>query len=298
METRRRIAILGVTGFIGGGLPAMLARRGWVCTGVSRSGGGNVDGVETWSTPTDFDPAGYDAILNLAGESIDRRWTAANRRIFRESRVGLTDTLVHAIHDLPATERPKVLVNGSAVGIYGDRGDRPLDESAAPGRGPLADLCRDWEAAALAAETFGLRVVVLRTGIVLGRGGGAFAKLRRVFRLGLGGRLGSGEQWMSWIHLDDLRRAIVRAVESASLSEAVNAVAPAPERNADFTRKLAAALHRPAVLPVPAGVLKLALGGFGAALLDSQRAIPAALAADGFEFRHPTLESALTDLTG
>lgn len=297
METRRRIAILGVTGFIGSGLPKLLAGEGWLCTGVSRSGAGNVEGVDRWTTPEDFAPAGHEAVINLAGAPIDRRWTKKNLRMFRESRVGVTDKLVHKIHDLPAADRPKVLINGSAIGFYGDRGDSKLEEHDHPGHGPLADLCRDWEAAALTGESLGMRVVVVRTGIVLGREGGAFPKLRTVFRLGIGGRLGKGRQWMSWIHVDDHRRAIVRAVTSEALKEAVNLTAPTPERNVDFTRALASALHRPAILPVPGFALKLALGGFGEALLHSRRVIPAALQAGGFTFRFPTLESALADLT-
>jgi len=297
METRRRIAILGVTGFIGSGLPKLLAADGWACTGVSRSGGGDVEGVDRWTTPDDFDPAGHEAVINLAGAPIDRRWTKKNLRIFRESRVGVTDKVVHKIRDLPAADQPKVLVNGSAIGFYGDRGDSVLEEHDHPGHGPLADLCRDWEAAALAGESLGMRVVVLRTGIVLGRDGGAFPKLRTVFRLGIGGRLGKGRQWMSWIHIDDHRRAILQAVRSAGLNEAVNLSAPEPERNAAFFRELASAVHRPAILPVPGIALKLALGGFGETLLHSQRVVPAALKADGFTFRFPTLESALADLT-
>lgn len=274
----------------------MLVADGWSCTGVSRSGGGDVADVDRWTTPDDFDPAGHEAVINLAGAPIDRRWTAKNLRLFRESRVGVTDRLVRKIRDLSAAGRPKVLVNGSAIGFYGDRGDSMLEEPSHSGHGALADLCRDWEAAALAAEPLGLRVVVARTGIVLGREGGAFPKLRSVFRLGIGGRLAKGRQWMSWIHVDDHRRALVHALRSATLRDAVNLTAPAPERNAVFTRKLAAALHRPAVLPVPGIALKLALGGFGETLLHSQRVIPAALLADGFAFRFPTLEAALADL--
>lgn len=257
-----------------------------------------MEGVDEWKTLKEFSPAGYDAIINLAGEPIDHRWTPSNLRRFRESRVGVTDTLVHAIHALPGDERPGVLVNGSAIGVYGNRHDHVLDESARPGRGLLADLCRDWEAAALAGESFGMRVAVVRIGVVLGRGGGAYGRMRPVFRLGLGGRLGAGEQWMSWIHLDDIRRAIVRAVESDGISEAVNGVAPAPERNKELTRKFAASLRRPVGPPVPAFALKLLLGGFGGALLESQRVEPKALLADGFEFRFPTLDSALADLAG
>ncbi len=298
MSEKPRVAILGVTGFIGRGLPAIFTAEGFACTGVSRSGSGSVPGVDRWQTPDALNLAGYYAVINLAGEPIDRRWNAENKRRFHESRVGMTRRLVKAIGALPAEARPKVLVNTSAVGIYGDRGDDVLTESAAPGGGYLAELCAEWEAAAIEAEALGARVVRTRIGVVLGRGGPAFGKLLLVFKSGLGGRLGSGNQWMPWIHLDDLRAALVHAVVSDSLTGAANCTAPHPERNRDFTRKFAAAVHRPAVLPVPGFALKLALGGFGGALLAGQRALPAALEADGFRFRHPTLEAALGDLVG
>ncbi len=298
MQQPPRVAILGVTGFIGRGLPTLLVERGFACTGISRAGAGNVPGIDRWQSPASLDLSGHHAVINLAGEPIDRRWTAANRRRFHESRVGLTRRLVEHIRGLPADARPKVLVNGSAVGIYGDRGDETLTESAAAGDGYLAGLCREWEDAAIEAEASGLRVVRPRTGVVLGRGGAAFGKLLLVFKYGLGGRLGNGRQWMPWIHLDDLRAALIHAVVSDTLTGAANCSAPHPERNRDFTRKFAAAVHRPALLPVPGFALKLALGGFGGALLAGQRALPAALEADGFRFRFSTLESALAELLG
>jgi uncharacterized protein (TIGR01777 family) len=187
-------------------------------------------------------------------------------------------------------------VNASAVGIYGDRGDEILTETSRKGDGYLAGLCDDWEDAAMDAQALGVRVVRLRIGIVLGKNGPAFEKLRMVFNLGIGGRLGSGKQWMPWIHLADLQAAIVHSVFSSALAGPVNATAPHPERNADFTRKLASALHRPAIFPAPAFALRLALGEFASALLAGQRALPAAFEADGFQFQFPTLESALKDL--
>lgn len=295
-STPPRATILGVTGFIGRGLPALLVEKGMACTGVSRSGGGSVPGVDRWQTPATLDLAGSQVVINLAGEPIARRWTAGNKRRFHESRIGVTRRIVEAIRALPPEARPKVLINTSAVGIYGDRGDEVLTESSAAGSGYLAELCREWEAAAIEAETLGVRVVRMRFGVVLGRQGEAFERLVRILKTGLGGPLGSGLQWMPWIHLDDLHSAILHAVFSESLTGAVNGSAPAAERNASFTRKLAAALRRPAILPVPGFALKLALGGFGGALLASQHARPAALEADGFAFRFPTLESALADL--
>ena len=296
METTRRAAIVGVSGFIGRGLPTLLGVRGMASTGVSRAGKGELAGVDRWQTPDDLDFSGHHAVINLAGEPIDQRWTEKHRRLFHESRVGVTVRVVQAIAKLPESERPRVLVNASAVGIYGDRGDEILYDGACPGRGYLAELCHDWEDAARDAESLGVRVVRLRTGIVLGKDGPAFEKLRGVFKLGIGGRLGSGNQWMPWIHLDDHRAAIVHAVFSETLAGPLNGSAPNPERNSDFSRKLGDALHRPAILPSPAFALKLVLGEFATALLASQRALPSALLADGFSFRHPTLESALAEL--
>lgn len=296
MQTIERVAIVGVTGFVGRGLPALFAEMGMATTGVSRAGGGTLPGIDRWQSPDTLDFSGHRAVINLSGEPIDRRWTRESKRKFHESRVGLTSRVVEAIAKLPEHARPKVLVNASAVGIYGDRGDETLIDTARPGHGYLADLCEDWEHAAEDAETLGVRVVRLRIGIVLGKGGAAFEKLSTVLKLGIGGRLGSGRQWMPWIHLTDLRSAIVHAVISENLTGPVNGTAPNPERNTDLTRKLATALHRPAIFPAPAFALRLVLGEFSSALLAGQRAIPAALQADGFHFRYPTLEDALAEL--
>jgi len=296
MDLSTKAAIFGVTGFIGRGLPRLLAAQGIATTGFSRRTTGQVDGVATWRGVDPIDLSGHSMVINLAGESIASRWTESNRRRFHESRVGLTRRLVESVRALPENERPKVMINGSAIGIYGDRGDEILTESSSLGRGYLADLCREWEDAALEAEALGVRVLLLRTGIVLGRGGEAFERLLKVFRCGIGGRLGSGKQWMPWIHVDDIRRMIVHALQSDSLRGPIHGVAPTPERNVDFTRKLASALHRPALFPVPGVALKIALGGFGGALLEGQRALPQAMQADGFACGYPTLESALADL--
>ncbi|MES2995636.1 MAG: TIGR01777 family oxidoreductase [Verrucomicrobiota bacterium] len=298
MKPKRRIAIAGVTGFIGRGLPALFAAAGWECTGISRNRAANHPHVTSWQTPEGLALAGHDAVVNLAGEPIAKRWTKKNFPKFRESRVGFTNHLVGSIARLPEHERPRVLVNGSAVGIYGDRGDVPLEEDAARGTGPLADLCDEWENAALAAVPLGLRVVLPRIGIVLGNDGGAYHSLATVFRLGLGGRLGDGTQWMSWIHLEDMRALILHSVLNPALAGPLNACAPTPVRNAEFTRTLSASLHRPAFFHVPAPVLKWTLGGFGGALLESQRAVPRALADAGFRFRFAELATALHDLAG
>lgn len=296
MAGKTKAAVAGVTGLVGRGLPVLLAERGFSVTGISRAGTGDVPGVDCWQRPDALDLSGHQAVINLAGEPVNQRWTEDRKKRFRESRVAYTGKLVAAIGRLPEGQRPEVLVNASAVGYYGNRGDEFLAESAGPGDGYLADLCKDWEAAALGAEKFGVRVVMVRIGLVLGKKGGAYRQLRGIFRLGIGGRLGDGRQWMPWIHVDDLRRGIVHAVVSRTIHGPVNGTAPTPERNADFTKKFAAAVHRPAFLPVPGFALKLVFGEFAQALLDSSRAVPSALVADGFVFRFGALEDALADL--
>jgi len=296
MAAERRAAVAGVTGFVGRELPALLAEHGFSVTGVSRSGKGDLPGVDRWQKPDALDFSGHEVVINLAGEPVNQRWTEERKKRFHESRVGYTGRIVAAIARLPERERPRVLVNASAVGYYGDRGDEFLTESAAPGSGYLADLCVDWEKAAAEAEPLGVRTVMVRIGMVLGREGGAYRQLRGIFRAGIGGRLGSGRQWMPWIHVADLRAGIIHAALSETIHGPVNGTAPSPERNADFTRKFAAAVHRPAIFPVPGFALKLVFGEFAQALLDSERAVPSALVADGFTFRFQTLEEALADL--
>jgi uncharacterized protein (TIGR01777 family) len=237
--------------------------------------------------------AGIDAVVNLAGAGIgDRRWSDEYRRIVMESRTGGTRLLAETIAELD--DGPRVLLSGSAVGFYGDRGDEELDESSAPGSGFLAEVAQAWEASTAPAEQAGARVVHLRTGIVLAGHGGALAKLLPLFRLGLGGRFGSGRQWMSWIALEDEVGAIVHLLQR-ELAGPVNLTAPEPVRNAELASTLGRVLHRPAVLPVPGFGPKLVLGAerAEALLLEGQRVRPARLLADGYEFAHPTLEGAL-----
>lgn len=291
-----KLGIVGASGFIGSELAGQAAEARWEVVGFSRSRrdpGGGVAEWRKWGDQPDL--SGLDALVNLAGESIDRRWTDANKRRFRESRVGVTETIVAALARLES--RPAVLLNGSAVGIYGDRGEQVLDESAPSGDGYLAGLCDDWERAADPASELGLRVLKWRTGVVLGEGGAAWGKLKTIFSLGAGGRLGSGEQWMPWIHVEDLVGGMLWLLDSDHCGP-VNATAPEPERNADFTRKLAEAIHRPAFMHAPAWALKLGLGGFADALLSSQRAVPKVLLDLGYPFRHATLEESLEDLLG
>ncbi len=296
MPMGKHAVIYGVTGFVGGGLAEMLSAEGYEITGVSRKGTGEVSCVRKWVKPDEVNFTGCDVVVNLAGSPIDQRWTEERKKEFHESRVGVTEDIVKKISALPEGERPGVLLNASAVGIYGGRGDEILEESASRGDGYLADLCDAWEKAADPATALGVRVVKFRTGVVLGKGGQAYEKLMTVFKMGIGGRLGDGQQWMPWIHVEDLRRAMVFSITNEATEGAVNGTAPEPERNIDLTRKLAKAVNRWVFLPVPGFALKIALGGFGGALLVGQRAIPAKLESLGFTFKYRKLEDALKEL--
>jgi uncharacterized protein (TIGR01777 family) len=234
--------------------------------------------------------------VNVAGDAIDKRWTEENKKGFHASRVGVTDQVVAAIAALPETERPKVLVNASAVGYYGDRSDEVLDEASAAGEGYLAQLCEEWEGAAVAAEALGVRVVQGRIGVVLGKEAEAWKRMKTIFQLGGGGKLGDGQQFWPWVHLADVAGGMVHALESEELSGAMNLTGPEPLRNIEFTKKLAAALHRPAILPVPGFALRIVFGGFASALLASQRVRPGVLLESGYDFRFTELRTALEDL--
>jgi uncharacterized protein (TIGR01777 family) len=237
---------------------------------------------------------GFDAVVHLSGESLaEGRWTAARRNLLRGSRVESTRLLAGAL--ARASRKPRVFLSASAVGFYGDRGDETLTEVSAAGTGFLATLCRDWEAATEPAAEAGIRVVLLRTGIVLSASGGALLAMLPVFRLGLGGPLGDGSQWLSWITLSDFLRALEHLIGRDSIRGPVNTVSLAPVTNREFTRALGRALRRPAVLPVPAVALQLLLGGMAReTLLASQRAVPARLSESGFEFMFPDIERALS----
>jgi len=236
---------------------------------------------------------GADAVVHLAGASIAvGRWSAARKALLRSSRVDATRQLVSALSRQKPV--PKILVSAAAVGYYGDRGDEILPEESAAGSDFLATLAKDWEAEAAKAEALGMRVVRLRFGVILAKQGGALAKMLLPFRLGAGGRLGSGRQWMSWLTLEEAVEMILFALKNEGVLGALNAVAPEPVRNADFTRALAKALHRPAILPAPAFALRLALGEMAdALLLSSQRVVSKKLQELGYRFTHPELGGAL-----
>jgi hypothetical protein len=301
-----RILITGATGFVGSHLVRRLLAGGHAVVALTR----NVESAgrllpvrcecRAWDPsagPQAADLQGVGAIVHLAGEGIlDRRWTPARKQVLRESRVTGTRALVRALAALPATARPATLISASAIGYYGDRGDEELDEAAAAGRDFLAGICQAWEHEAFVAEELGVRVVVIRTGVVLGKDGGALRKMFPLFRLGVGGRLGSGRQWMSWIHVGDLVGLFAHAIDHTEASGVLNGVAPTPVTNAEFTAALGRALRRPAVLSVPAIVLRLALGEMSTVLLASQRVLPRAAQRLGFEFRYPEIGPALADL--
>jgi uncharacterized protein (TIGR01777 family) len=289
-----KIGITGAGGLIGSHVAALARERGHEVIGFTRSPDGRGPSWRLFTTDEPPDVKGCDAILNLAGERVVGFWTPAKRRAIRESRILATRRIVEAMQAAPVP--PRVLVNGSAIGFYGDTGDRALDEGSPRGRGFLADVCEAWEAEALKAAENGVRVVLLRTGVVLASEGGALAAMLPAFRLGLGGRLGSGRQWLAWIHIADEAALALEAIENSTIQGPMNATAPNPVTNDDFTKALAATLHRPAFFAVPALALRTALDGFAGELLESRRILPAAAGAAGYQFRFPLLVDALGDL--
>lgn len=299
--------VTGGTGFVGRRLVEDLVRSGHDVTVLARDpdrAAARLPAkcrVVRWDAREDVEPQvlrGADAVVHLAGEGVlDARWTERRKAQILESRTRSAASLVRAIETVKKPDRPRVFVSASAIGWYGNRGDERLDEKSAPGAGFLADVCRAWEEAIAPAGALGVRTVSVRIGIVLGRGGGALEAMLLPFRLGLGGRLGSGRQWMSWIHLDDLVALIRLAIEDDRVCGPLNGVAPRPARNAAFTATLARVLGRPALFPVPAAALQVLLGEMGSVLLDSQRVRPRAAQQLGFSFRFPTLRKALADLS-
>lgn len=298
-----RVLVSGSSGLIGSTLVVALAGEGHEVIRLARDG---TPGAEAGSGRVPWDPragvldlravAGIDAIINLSGAGIgDHRWTESYRRNVLESRLGATRLLARAAAALEP--RPQAFLSASAIGYYGDRGDETLTEESPGGGGFLAGLCRQWEEATAEAEEAGVRTAHLRSGIVLAGNGGALGKQLPLFRFGVGGRLGSGRQWVSWISLRDEVGAIGHVLAGA-VAGPVNLTAPAPVTNADFTRALAAALHRPAVATVPRFALRLALGGQMAdeMILASQRVLPTRLEESGYRFTDPELAPALTRL--
>lgn len=291
--------ITGGSGFIGSALCRSLVADGHRVTVLTRDverARGRVPEAVFLIDRLDF-AEGVDAVVNLAGENLaGGRWTVARKHEFLGSRIGTTKRLLDWIDR--QEHAPTVMVSGSAIGWYGPRGDEELDEEDDPGSDFSAHLCRDWEAEAIKAEALGVRVCRVRTGIVLGADGGALRQMLLPFRIGVGGRMGSGRQWMSWIAREDLVALIRWLIDHDSARGAYNGTAPAPVTNAEFARALGVALHRPALLPTPGIALKLLFGEMADLLLTGQRVVPKRATAEGFKFKYPDLASALAAIVG
>lgn len=292
-----RILVTGGTGFIGQVLCPKLLAKGYKLTVLSRQSEadvlaacGRVEAISSLDLLKGH--PGFDSIINLAGEGIaDKRWSQQRKQELRDSRIGLTRQLVSVVKSWDSG--PSVLVSGSAVGYYGNQGSKRVNEDTPPNDEFTHRLCRDWEAEAVKLEAEGVRVCLSRTGVVAGPGGGFLQRMLLPFRLGLGGRLGSGDQYMPWVHRDDVVAALIFMLESENATGPYNVVSPNPVTNREFTRCLAGVLNRPAIFPVPAPVLKLALGEMSRLLLTGQQAIPQRLMQQDFQFTYPDLTGAL-----
>lgn len=296
-----RILITGGTGFIGQALcPALLA-KGYSLTVLSRQPGDQVQAVcgrvEALSDLKSLKShSGFNAVINLAGEGIaDKRWSESRKQALLDSRVGLTRKLIDVIKTWETP--PEVMISGSAVGFYGDQGSKPVTEETAPSDEFTHRMCRDWESEALAVGSEDTRVCLSRTGLVVGPGGGFLKRMLLPFKMGLGGRIGKGQQFMPWVHRDDVVSALIWMLETPEANGAYNVVSPNPVTNRQFTSELARVLHRPAVFPVPETALKVALGEMARLLLTGQQALPKKLEDEGYSFRYKELEPALKDAT-
>lgn len=293
------ILITGGTGFIGSALAKSLIEQGHAVTVLSRSpdkaaqicgSGVNALGSLTQLKAEDR----YQVIINLAGAPIvEAHWSEDRKQLIRTSRIGLTEHLISCVARMDV--KPELLISGSAIGYYGNQGDTALTEQSTPYEDFSQQLCADWEAAAKQAEQYGVRVCLIRTGLVIGNGGGFLQRMLPPFRLGLGGRLGDGRQWMSWIHRQDWINIALAMMADSTMRGAYNATAPNPVTNAEFTRILAQCLKRPALLPVPAWLLKILLGEMSQLVLGSQRVLPERLLAQGFTFQYADLAAALNE---
>ncbi len=280
-----KIGIIGATGYIGSRLQAAALRSGQEVVCFSRN---ERSGFRRFSLDAIPDFSGLDAVVNLAGESILGLWTRQKKEKILRSRVETTRHVMEGLSRLP--DGPRILINASAIGYYGDTGENPVSETSPAGTGFLAQTCKAWEEATQGSVAEKMRIVRLRIGFVTGPGG-AMRFVLPLFKMGLGGPLGNGRQWMSCIHVDDVAGLILWAIANASISGPVNAVCPEPVRNTDFTRALARAVHRPAILPAPAFALRLSLGELSRVMLDSVRVIPQVALSNGYPFRYPNVEA-------
>lgn len=298
-----KVAITGASGLIGRGLVAKLGARGEEVTVLTRDPDraraqlGAATRAVGWDPLSGPAPAralvGRDAVVNLAGEPIAQRWSARVKRAIRDSRVAGTRNLVRGLGELDADTRPRALVSSSAIGYYGARGAEPIDEEAPAGADFLARVCAEWEAQARATSALGMRAVQVRTGVVLDRAGGALAKMLPPFRLGLGGPVAGGAQYVAWVHRDDLIGIVLAALDDERWSGPINATAPEPVSNRALSRALGHALHRPALLPVPAVALRVLYGEMAEIVTTGVRAVPARALMLGYEFEYPRLDEAL-----
>ena len=290
-----KILVSGSSGLIGAALIPALKSNGYEIACLVRGAASGKDQIQ-WDPAQPLVPesvSGFDAVVHLAGESIVGRWTEAKKRRIRESRVKGTLRLAEALAQAP--QRPRVLISASAIGYYGDRGEETLREDSASGSGFLPEVCREWEDATEPATKAGIRTAQMRFGLVLSRFGGALQKMLPPFRLGVGGNMGSGRQWWSWVDIDDLVGAVQHVIKTETLRGPVNVVGPSPVTNAEFTKTLASVLSRPAILPMPAFAARLVFGQMGdELLLASQRVEPAKLLASGYVFQKPDLRLALS----
>jgi hypothetical protein len=299
-EEIMRVLITGGTGLIGRQLCKALLAEGHQLTVFSRNPASVPvkcgAGVRAIASLAEWQPSQtFEAVINLAGEPIvDSRWTEQRKQILRASRVTVTEELVRRI--AAAGQKPAVLLSGSAIGYYGNRGDAMLGEAEASGEGFAAELCQDWEDAARVAENFGVRVCLSRTGLILSNDGGLLERMLPSFRLGMGARIGDGRQWMSWVHIEDYVAMAIRLLRDERMRGPYNMTAPQPATNAEFTATLAAALHRPAPFVVPATLLRLALGEAASLLLEGQRVLPEKMLAAQYRFAHADLANALRNL--
>jgi uncharacterized protein (TIGR01777 family) len=292
-----RILVSGVSGPIGAALLPSLKARGFNVTRLVR-GGSSADGKVSWDPAQPLPPdsvSGFEAVIHLAGETVVGRWTEEKKRQIRNSRVLGTRNLAQALAQAP--QRPRLLISGSAIGYYGDRGEEILGENSVSGKGFLPEVCREWEAATQPAADAAIRAVQIRIGVVLSPDGGALQKMLLPFRLGLGGNMGNGSQWWSWIHVQDLVGAVHHILKNDLLQGPVNVVSPRPVSNSDFTKTLAGVLSRPAIFSMPAFAARLAFGQMAdELLLASQRVEPAKLVASGYPFQYSDLKKALQEI--